>query len=234
MNLAGYATALLPSPDSPWPFIPYPRNLAYNLPLPPPAPRAIDTQCQPPPLTFMELEDISSDGKLGVCTGLLLKNYNTHCFENAGISCPSRYNPSHCGFSLYLWHVHANNFHLYSKTHFDGVAKLQQILMTPLLMIPQQFWWCVLRKHFSLAYEDRYVLHEVNLISNCWQRKEREPRRQQIFTMTVNYFWWLDQHLGGVKRALIFQNPKSGQKCVHSQPTVHFISVNSSISYEKQ
>ena len=30
----------------------------------------------------MELEDISSDGKLGVCTGLLLKNDNTHCLEN--------------------------------------------------------------------------------------------------------------------------------------------------------
>ena len=94
---------------------------SYHIPVtwpttPPPAPRAIDTQCQPPPLTFMELEDISSDGKLGVCTGLLLKNDNTHCFENAGISCPSRYNPSYCGFSLYLWHVHANNFHIYSKS----------------------------------------------------------------------------------------------------------------------
>ena len=66
----------------------------------------------PPLLSFVELEDISSDGKLTVCTGLLLKNENTHCFENSGISCPSRYNPSYCGFSLYLWHCHTGRFHL--------------------------------------------------------------------------------------------------------------------------
>ena len=61
LNLADYAT-LPPSPDSPWPFIPYPRNPAYA------AARGNRHAMPPtPPVSFVELEDISSDGKFTLC-----------------------------------------------------------------------------------------------------------------------------------------------------------------------
>ena len=101
LNLADYAT-LPPSPDSPWPFIPYPRNPAYA------AARGNRHAMPPthsPPLLWVSWNlKISLQMENSPCVHwLLLKNDNTCCFEIAGISCPHRYSLSFIVVSHYTF-----------------------------------------------------------------------------------------------------------------------------------
>ena len=125
-------------------------------------------------------------------------------WEWAGISCPARYNPSYCGFSLYLWHGHTGHFHLifyscmthvYTDRRQKNCGQTAQIVGTTFRWkVFNYFWWCCnyfddIKKPLLSCLSSQSWYFSVNylLVSNSVKRLDSTRERGGAWTAANIY-----------------------------------------------